>query len=345
MRCPAVRRNGYESYHGRSRGRTALKILIGVLLALLVLSVAALFFLEPYIRYSADGVRLELPFFGRGETEPDPPEGTIPIQVTTPAPTPTPTPEPEDDFRAVELPADALTDGTAQARLEAAGGTAAVFPMKGIDGVLAYQSQTALGTWSAGETVNQAIQTLNGGELYTVARISCFRDNTLPRNDRSLSIHSSAGNYWDDESVRWSSPAVEAVRTYVAQVCGELAGLGFDELLLDNCGYPNRGGVSAIREDGNYDPDTLTQTMEAFFQTLDQTLAQYPDVKVSVVTSLSVLEGGSDGSGLTLDLLKQYADRVYVQVPEGESVPAVEGLEIVPIVAQGTDTGSWALLS
>ena len=48
---------------------------------------------------------------------------------------------------------------------------------------------------------------------------------------------------------------------------------------------------------------------------------------------------------LTLDLLKQYADRVYVQVPEGETVPTVEGLEIVPIVTQGTDTGSWALLS
>ena len=64
-----------------------------------------------------------------------------------------------------------------------------------------------------------------------------------------------------------------------------------------------------------------------------------------MVTSLTVLGGGSDGSGLTLDLLKQYADRVYVQVPEGETVPAVEGLEIVPIVTQGTDTGSWALLS
>ena len=307
-----MRRYGYDPYHGRSRGRTALKILIGVLLCLLVLAVAALLFLEPYIHYTSDGVRVELPFFqGKGE-EPDPPE---------------------------------VTDGTAQSQVDSNGGTAAIFSMKGTDGALGYQSQTTLGTSSEQEGINEAIQTLNGGELYTVAWLSCFRDNTLPWNNRALGIHSNSGNWRDDESIRWSSPAVESVRTYVAQVCGELAGLGFDELLLDNCGFPTRGTVSYIKSDSNYDPDTLTQTMETFFQTLDQTMEQYPEVKVSVVTSLSVLNGGSDGSGLTLDLLKQYADKVYVQVPEGETIPAIEGLEIVPNVAQGTDTGSWAVLS
>lgn len=340
-----MRRYGYDPYHGRSRGRTALKILIGVLLCLLVLAVAALLFLEPYIHYTSDGVRVELPFFqGKGE-EPDPPEDTTPLQLTTPSPSPTNTPEPETDFRGVLLPAAALTDGTAQSQVDSNGGTAAIFSMKGTDGALGYQSQTTLGTSSEQEGINEAIQTLNGGELYTVAWLSCFRDNTLPWNNRALGIHSSSGNWRDDESIRWSSPAVESVRTYVAQVCGELAGLGFDELLLDNCGYPTRGTVSYIKSDSNYDPDTLTQTMETFFQTLDQTMAQYPEVKVSVVTSLSVLNGGSDGSGLTLDLLKQYADKVYVQVPEGETIPTIEGLEIVPIVAQGTDTGSWAVLS
>lgn len=340
-----MRRYGYDPYHGRSRGRTALKILIGVLLCLLVLAVAALLFLEPYIHYTSDGVRVELPFFqGKGE-EPDPPEDTTPLQLTTPSPSPTNTPEPETDFRGVLLPAAALTDGTAQSQVDSNGGTAAIFSMKGTDGALGYQSQTTLGTSSEQEGINEAIQTLNEGELYTVAWLSCFRDNTLPWNNRALGIHSNSGNWRDDESIRWSSPAVESVRTYVAQVCGELAGLGFDELLLDNCGFPTRGTVSYIKSDSNYDPDTLTQTMETFFQTLDQTMEQYPEVKVSMVTSLSVLNGGSDGSGLTLDLLKQYADKVYVQVPEGETIPTIEGLEIVPIVAQGTDTGSWAVLS
>lgn len=79
-----MRRNGYDPYHGRSRGRTVLKVLIGVLLVLLVVSIAALFFLEPYIHYSIDGVRLELPFFQGAEEDPDPLTDTVPIQVATP---------------------------------------------------------------------------------------------------------------------------------------------------------------------------------------------------------------------------------------------------------------------
>ena len=58
-----MRRNSYDSYHGRNRFATFLKILIAILLVFLVVVLAALFFLEPYIVYSADGVRLELPFF------------------------------------------------------------------------------------------------------------------------------------------------------------------------------------------------------------------------------------------------------------------------------------------
>ena len=81
-----------------------------------------------------------------------------------------------------------------------------------------------------------------------------------------------------------------------------------------------------------------------FFQQLETALAGYPELKVAVVTSLSVLNGTSDGSGLTLDLLKQYADRVFVAVPDGQTLPTIEGLEIVPIVAQGTGEGSWAVL-
>ena len=44
-----MRRNGYDPYRGRGGFRTALKVFIGVLIAVLVLAVAALIWLEPYI--------------------------------------------------------------------------------------------------------------------------------------------------------------------------------------------------------------------------------------------------------------------------------------------------------
>ena len=338
-----MRRNGYDPYHGRSRGRTVLKVLIGVLLVLLVVSIAALFFLEPYIHYSIDGVRLELPFFQGAEEDPDPPTDTVPIQVATPSPSPTPAPE--TDYRGVLLPVSALSDGTALTQAETAGATTVLFEMKSIDGTLAFETQSALGTARDTDGANETIAQFTAGEIGTAAYLSCFRDNALPRTDRSLSIHSSGGNWWDDQQVRWCSPMSERMRSYITDLCRGLAELGFDELVLDNCSFPNRGGTSAILSDDNYDPAALTETMETFFQELDTALTDYPDLQVSVVTSLTVLNGGSDGSGLTLDLLKQYADRVFVEVPEGESIPAIEGLEIVPIVTEGTDSGSWAVLS
>lgn len=68
---------------------------------------------EPYIDYSANGIKNHLPFFQ--QKEPAPATGA-PVVVTTPEPTPTP--EPEEDFRGILLPNSALYDGTAAQRVE-----------------------------------------------------------------------------------------------------------------------------------------------------------------------------------------------------------------------------------
>ena len=62
-----MRRNGYDSYHGRSRVRTFLKVLIVLLLVVLAVAVGALLWLEPYIDYSANGIKINLPFFQQKE--------------------------------------------------------------------------------------------------------------------------------------------------------------------------------------------------------------------------------------------------------------------------------------
>ena len=87
-----MRRNGYDSYHGRRRGRTVLLILITALLIILMLSLAALFFLEPYIHYSSDGVRIDLPPLFQKTEDDNPPDSTAPLQFTTPTPTRLPPP-------------------------------------------------------------------------------------------------------------------------------------------------------------------------------------------------------------------------------------------------------------
>ena len=152
-----MRRNGYDSYHGRSRVRTFLKVLIVLLLVVLAVAVGALLWLEPYIDYSANGIKINLPFFQ--QKEPAPATGA-PVVVTTPEPTPTP--EPEEDFRGILLPNSALYDGTAAQQVEAAGATAALFDMKADDGSLGYISGLALAIQAEASAADPAPQRRRG---------------------------------------------------------------------------------------------------------------------------------------------------------------------------------------
>ena len=343
-----MKRDGYDAYHGRNRFATFLKILIVVLILLLVAAVAALFFLEPYIVYSSDGVRLDLPFFQEKDEDPDPETPAPTVVVSTPEATQTP--EPEPDFRGVTLERTALYDGTAQTQVEQAGAIAAIFDMKADDGSLGYISQQALAqetqVSSSDPAINAAIQLLNSGDLYTVARVSCFRDNTVPREHGSISIPKSSGNWRDDADYRWLSPASAEARAYVTGICRELAELGFDEILLDNCGFPTRGNLDNIRTSDNYNPDDLTGPLETFFQELESALADYPDVKVSVVSSQSVLSGESDGSGQTVSLLETRADRVLAAQEGEEPLPVLNGVPVAAILTEPGDPAGtqWAVL-
>lgn len=342
-----MRGNAYDTYHGRNRFGTFLKVLIVVLLLLLAVGVAALFFLEPYLVYSADGVRLELPpFFQKQEDDPvavtQPPVVVSTVQ-------PTETPKAQEDFRGVLLDRTALYDGTAEAQGQQAGANAIIFDMKADDGTLAYISQQEMaqtaGVCAEDPAINAAVQLVNSGELYTVARVSCFRDNTVPRWSNSWAVRSSAGNWRDEGNARWLSVGNAEARAYVVGICQELAGLGFDELLLDNCGFPVQGRVDRIRSGDDYDPDNLTGPVEQFFQELQTALADYPEVKVSVVATPQVLSGAGDTSGLTLSLLEQSSVRVLAAADEAGTLPSPEGLSVVPIVeTPGGAEGQWAVL-
>ena len=341
-----MKRGGYDPYRGRSRFRTGLKVLIGLLAAALVLAVAAFLWLEPYIDYSAGGIRISLPFFRRGEPVET---GGVQAVVTTPEAAPSPTPEPEEPFRALLLPAAALTDGTAAERLQAAGANAAVFDMKPDSGLLAYASglepAAEAGASAADPAVNGAIGALNGGELYTVARVSCFRDNTVPRADMSLALHTSAGNWRDAGEYRWLSPASREARQCVGGGCRALAGRGSDELLLDNWSFPASGELSWLVEDENYPAGDLTTPLEAFLAELRAALADWPEVRVSLVTDVPSAAGERPASGQTAALLEG-ADRVLVRLEEGETLPV---LGEVPVTAAADAPGgpgeSWAVLT
>lgn len=321
-----MRAKGYSSYQGRSPFKKFLKILAIIIVILILLGAAALIYLQQYLVVSTDGVRLELPFFQ--SAEPDEPLPVVtpnrPV-LATPEPTPTPTPAPEA-LHPVLLSAEALYDGTAVSQIKAAGGDCALFDMKADAGTLSYTSALELAVTaklSADDpALNAAIRDLNGTDgLYTIARVSCFKDDTVTDYDRSMAILTNSGYRWTDpENIHWISPTSSDVRNYLTAICVELAELGFDEILLDNAGYPSQGHLEYIKKGTAYDEAQFSAVIDAFYAQVAAALEEY-DVKLSAVTTPEALSGTDSLTGQTPGNLARF-DRLWTRDEAGALLSA-----------------------
>ncbi len=351
----------YRGYHYngyRGRGRSVLKAIIAVLVVVLLLLLAALFLLENAQVFSGGGVHLG----GLGQSSQTPqPENTEPLVVVTATPSPTPTPDPSLPAQAMTLPLSALTDGTAETQLTTAGASAAIFDMKGDDGSLGYVSALTLAAQGnanpSDEEINTAIETLNAGDIYTIARVSCFRDNTVPYYVPTLGVKTNSNYNWrDGGDYRWLSPTSDEVRQYVTDICVELARMGFDEIMLDNSAYPTTGHLEYIRKGDAYDAAQFETVVTNFYAQIKSALAAYPDVTLSIVTDSATLTAGVNAtSGQSVAGMTANADRLWVELGETtladvQTALGTQGVtlkedELIPVVAAPGAAGTaWGVI-
>ncbi len=318
---------GYSAYHGRSPLQKALRIFLIVLLVLIVLVLIAFIYLQKYIVVSDDGVYLGLPFLQENSPSPDPLPNSSP-DLIMPTPEPTPTPSVLSAFHPIVLPAEALTDGSALQRVADAGGDCALFDMKTDVTDLNFTSaanpiaQAVYNPQTPG--LNDAIREMNQTNgLFTVARVSCFKDAYIFLYNDTFPIRSNSNYRWTGpDTLMWISPTNPAVQDYIIQICVELAQLGFDEILLDNAGYPNQGNLHYIRWDANYDPSQFSTVIGGFYSKLSSALAEY-DVALSVVTTPEAMAGNDSLTGQTPENLAGFS-RLWTADSSGVLKPVVK---------------------
>ena len=235
-------------------------------------------------------------------------------------------PEENDPFQGVFLSLDQLAD----AQILADGYDGVILPMKTADGALGYVSALPLaadaGASSGDPDRNEALRALNDTPgLYTVAQVSCLRDSALVREEPGLSLHRVSGSPWLDESRQgWLDPAQPQVQSYLIGLCRELAQLGFDEILLTDCGFPTQGDLDSLRA-----VEEKEETLETFCRQLQGALADTP-VTLSVmgqrdsVTAVPV-------SGQTTALLATFG-RVWTQAEDQETLAAFDPV-VLPAVS------------
>ena len=235
-------------------------------------------------------------------------------------------PEETDPFQGVFLSLDQLAD----AQTLADGYDGVILPMKTADGALGYVSALPLaadaGASSGDPDRNEALRALNDTPgLYTVAQVSCLRDRALVREEPGLSLHRVSGSPWLDESRQgWLDPAQPQVQSYLIGLCRELAQLGFDEILLTDCGFPTQGDLDSLRA-----VEEKEETLETFCRQLQGALADTP-VTLSVMGQRDSVTA-DPVSGQTTALLATFG-RVWTQAEDQETLAAFDPV-VLPAVS------------
>lgn len=364
---------GYQSYYGRrtSGSGTVLKWIIVFLLAVLVVVSLAYFWLQNNLIYDDNGVYLPLPWKQQESSQPpvstpseplppspseaDPTDSVLVIE--SPSPSLTPRDLAEETLQAVEVTPQALLGGAAAEQVENAGGNAVLVTMKNDDGTLNYVSEVelavSLNASGSDPAMNRAIQELVQGDCYTIARVSCFRDEILG-SITDYALLSNSGYRWRDfDGVRWSCVGKSATRDYITALCAELAQLGFDEILLVNPGYPpnGTGQMGWLRQDATYPWGSLDTVEGPFLAQVKQAIEPYGAV-LSVEALGRELAGEEQATGLTADNVSANCAHLWMDASDALAYEAVvtgnESLRklLVPMSAQaGGEDEAWALVA
>lgn len=316
-------------YRGRRTITDILKLVAIILGILVVLSVAGMLYLQRYLVYTDDGVRLELPPFlqslrendpsgepGGSASLPDPGSVSVVVQPDGSGSEPQgPDAEKEPAAFALALPVSDVTAGSAAAKLEEAGADQLILAVKSQDGKLAWLSarpEAERAKVNGAQASTDALRQWNQGEVYTIALVCCFRDNSIPYFHNPMALRQGNGNWRDELGLRWLSPANDRSQAYIAGLCGELAELGFDEIVLEDFSFPIHGKVERINRGESYDPARFSAELEHLLSQVQAAVEPY-GAKLSLRVERDSLAGAETLSGITPQLLEQYAYRIWVE--------------------------------
>lgn len=315
-------------YRGRRTVTDILKLIAIILGVLVVLAVAGMIYLQRYLVYTDEGVKLELPPFlqtlrgedsskepGGSASLPDP--GTVSVVVEPDSSQPE-LQQPEEKEPAtfiLALPVSDVTSGGAAAKLEEAGADELILAVKTQDGKLAWTSsrpEAERAGVNGTRASTDALRQWNQGDVYTIAQVCCFRDNSIPYFHNPMALRQGNGNWRDELGLRWLSPANDKAQAYIAGLCGELAELGFDEIVLEDFSFPTKGKVDRINQGESYDPARFTAELEDLLAQIQKAVEPY-GTKISLRVERDTLAGAESHSGVTPQLLEKYAARIWVE--------------------------------
>ncbi len=293
----------YIPYRTRVRLRKLAVALVIIVVLLLLTAIGFVIYLQRFLVYSADGVRLEFsPSTERSavreKLEPLPDAqvvvDTSPMEDTSAM----------TRLEGIYVTTDMLdeTDAILEAVQSAEGQVAVLLDVKSIYGNFCYSTAIPGAETSSSvdvTAVDQLIADLNAnGRVYLIARLPAFRDSAYALANQSCGLPLDNGALWmDSDSCYWLDPANQQVLSYLQSILSELAGLGFEEVVLSDFTFPSSQNIA-------YDGDRVAAVLDAAQRLSSNQTESSPALSMAT----------------TDPALAAYADRVYLTSSDGSQV-------------------------
>ena len=249
-------------YRGKRKYSWIITLAATLLVLVIILAVWLFYYLQRFIVYDKDGLRLDLSAQREEILHPDAEKDTSPpavtfqpvdveivveqrdyTEITTSAGSNVP------PIRAVYVPASSLSEANLKYYTSNMGDfDALVLELKNADGFLHWRSDAALAdSFAINGTLELAdiAASLKEQDIYLAASLSALADSSMALRNAPIALRSAStgGVYTDRSGQAYLDPYSDGTRAYLRGLIAELKAMGFDEVFLNGFVCPDSEDV------------------------------------------------------------------------------------------------------
>lgn len=175
------------------------------------------------------------------------------------------------------------------------------------------------------------LRTLQEHNIYTIARVVCFLDQTLPVERPHLAVRNTAtGGIWEnDNGAHWVSAMHPEAWDYNIAVAVEAASLGFDEVQYDYVRFPTDGDREVMDLGAPNTKDRRTDAIAGFLERTRAALTPYDTALAVDVFGVTLFDkNDNDALGQLLEKIAPHVDYICPMIYPSHYIPGIFGFDL-----------------